>query len=94
MSAKVLEFVSRAQRLFRLRGMRNFGHYKRRSLGLEPLSPAERLKEQADDEANEKNWAKRHGPLPGGAIVLSFETELIAAVELSQTTNRGPNSDR
>jgi hypothetical protein len=72
MSAEVLEFVSRAQRLFRLRGMRNFGHYKRRSLGLEPVSPAERLQEQAEDDANERDWAKRHGPLPGGAVVVPF----------------------
>ena len=73
MSRKVLEFVSRAQWQDLMRGRRAYSHYKRMSLGLK-FTDADRLQEQAEDQANYKKWARSHGPVPGGAIVVPFTT--------------------
>ena len=85
MIGKVLEFVSRAQWQDLMRGRRAYAQYKRTSLGL-TFSAAERLQEQAEDRANDTRWAKSHGPLPRGAIVLRFTTR--DAVQC-QTPHRG-----
>jgi hypothetical protein len=73
MSRKVLEFVTRAQWQNLMRGRRAYAQYKRTSLGLK-FSAAERLQEQAEDQANDRKWASSHGRLPSGGIVLRFVT--------------------
>ena len=77
MPAKILPFVSRNEQV-RLRGMRNYAHWKRIMKGLEAFGPAERnrlFQRQAEDEAKDRAWVQRHHPLPEGGVVLSFQTQ-------------------
>jgi len=79
--AKVLQFVSRETQI-QLRGRRNFDHWHCITKQLEPFGPKERgllLQRQADDERDDQEWSRRHGPRPGGAIVLSISDRTAVA---------------
>lgn len=73
--ARILKFVSRAEQL-RLRGLRNFSQWQ--TDNGEPLTPRERIalvQRKVDDERDDQQRALRHGPRPGGGIVLSIVIE-------------------
>jgi hypothetical protein len=74
MPAKILVFISRSEQL-RLRGMRNWGRFLTRRGPYSSPDAEERAvlqKEQAEDARRDWEWAQRHGPQDGGAIVLSI----------------------
>ena len=70
--AKILRFVSRAEHL-RLRGLRNYAQW--RPDDLDPLTPRKRIaliQRMRDEKREDREWALRHEPRPGGAIVLAM----------------------
>lgn len=75
MPTKIFPFVSRSEQL-RLRGMDNYSRWKRITKGLEPFGSAERsrlFRRQAEDEAKDHAWARRHAPGPGQAVLIPFK---------------------
>ena len=76
-SVKVLQFVSRETQI-QLRERQHLDRYHRIKYNLEPLGEQELSlvrQRHADDKRNDREWALRHGPRPGGAIVLSIFIE-------------------
>ena len=75
--SQVLKFVSRAQQL-RLRGSRNYSRYMRITKGfVDPDGPerAQWQKEDAQETAQDAEWNRRHGPVPGGAAILRWRQQ-------------------
>ena len=74
MPAHVIEFISRKDLLAR-RGARNFGRFMSVNKGLTPHNGLTHLEWQAEareDQRQDAAWAKRHGPVEGGASVGTF----------------------
>lgn len=69
MPAQIFQFISRKDLLAR-RGARNFGRFMSVSKGFTPHNGLTHLQwqaEQRDDQRHDVVWAKRHGPVAGGA---------------------------
>lgn len=74
MSALIAPFVSRPDQLKR-RGSRRFGHFMMFTSGRVAEHGPERRRWQAEDIEDERKdaiWAKRHGSIVGGAVVVPF----------------------
>jgi hypothetical protein len=74
MTGRVVAFVSRAEQLS-LRGPRNFDRYMQVVKGVVAPDGPERLqwqREAAQDSLRDAQWDQRHGPVLGGARVLSW----------------------
>jgi hypothetical protein len=74
MGPRILRFTSRSEQL-RLRGMRNWGRFLTRRGPYSSPDAEERAvlqKEHAEEAQKDREWAQRHGPQEGGAIVLSI----------------------
>jgi hypothetical protein len=85
--AKILQFVSRGEQV-RIRGWRNYAHWKSITKGLELFGPEERhrlFRQQAEHERADRAWIQRHHPMAEGAIVLPFSTPILP---LSAGTSR------
>src|SRR5687768_6581346 len=83
-NANVLPFVSRAE-LLRLRGQRNYSRYMRLTKGfVDPHGPerAQWEKESAQESLRDVEWNRRHGPIPGGAKVLMFQSDTYTSVSI------------
>jgi hypothetical protein len=73
-SATVLPFVSRARAL-ELRGQRRFGAFMSRSGPYNHPDERERARlerQRAKEDRWDEEWKLRHGPVPGGAVILLF----------------------
>lgn len=94
MSAQVFTFVSRGDQVA-LRGMRNFAQWNHIRLGIEPCTPQQSRQitaKQAEDRARDKDWARRHHPLPEGVSILTFKSDRFTTGGLdtsSHGTTRG-----
>jgi hypothetical protein len=74
---QVLIFVSRAEPL-RLRGQRNYSRYMFIVKGfVDPDGPerAQWHKEFAEESAQDAEWNRRHGAVPGGAAILRWRQQ-------------------
>ena len=74
MTAHILPFVSRFEQLQR-RYARNFGRFMAKRGPYTHPDTAERARlerEQEEDQRKDREWAERHGPVPGGAQVEVF----------------------
>jgi hypothetical protein len=83
MSAKILQFISRAEQLQR-RGRASFDRWHRINNGLEPFGPHERhriFQQHAENERKDREWAMRHAPGPDGAVVLPFSKEKLVRLK-------------
>jgi hypothetical protein len=75
-SATVLPFVSRARAL-ELRGQRRFGAFMSRTGPYNHPDERERARlqqERMEDDRRDEQWKLRHGPVPGGAVILLFRS--------------------
>lgn len=72
MPAQIVQFVSREDQFHR-RGGRNFCRFMRRNAGQVDGLEASRWRDEAFlDLKADAEWAKRHGPVEGGAVVARF----------------------
>lgn len=72
--ATVVRFLSRAGQL-RTRGIRNFGRFMTKTGPYTHPDPQERARlerEQIQDDQDDGDWNRRHGPVPGGAKILRW----------------------
>jgi hypothetical protein len=73
-AAQILPFVSRLEQLKR-RAARNFGRFMTKRGPYTHPDAAERARlerEREEDKRKDREWAGRHGPMPGGARVVVF----------------------
>jgi hypothetical protein len=77
MTARIVRFISRTEQL-RLRGNRNYSRYMQVTKRfVHPMGAERRLwqQESAEESKRDAEWNNRHGPIPGGAVVLSIFVE-------------------
>lgn len=74
MPATIFRFISRTEQL-RLRGQRNYTRSKLITKGFvagDSLERAQWGKEDAEEARRHAQWTRRHGPVAGGATILSW----------------------
>ena len=65
----------------RLRGQRNYDRYMlftKRFVERDGPERAQWQRESAEDTMRDAEWNQRHGPLPGGARILHWNTNVLA----------------
>jgi hypothetical protein len=76
MPTRILPFVTRAD-LLKIRDLRKWGRFLRHLSPYTNPDPTERVRlqdEQVVEAARDLEWSRRHGPIAGGAVVISFAT--------------------
>jgi hypothetical protein len=82
MPARILKFVSRTDQL-RMRGIGKWGRFLTKSGPYSSPHPCHRARlqhERVECSAQDAEWGRRHGSIPGGGLVLefpAFESELL-----------------
>ena len=75
--SQVLRFVSRAEQL-ELRGRRNYDRYMqvvKRFVEADGPQRAQWQRESAEESAQDAEWNRRHGLVPGGAAILRWRQQ-------------------
>ena len=86
---RIRRFQSRADQL-RARGIRNFGRFMTKTGPYTHPDPQERARlerEQIQDQQDDRDWNRRHGPVPGGASILQWRHDSRATSEEQHTAH-------
>jgi hypothetical protein len=90
--SRVLQFVSRADQL-QLRGQRNYSRYMLLTKGFVAPDGPERAqwqRESAQDSQRDAEWNQRHGPIPGGARVVTFQPDTHGSASTARSSRAIP----
>ena len=75
--SQVLRFISRAEQL-EMRGRRNYDRYMqvvKRFVDPDGPERAQWQRESAQESVQDAEWNGRHGPVPGGAVILRWRQQ-------------------